>query len=221
MLDMILLSLPSPVTNRDRVSSRVVQKRLPVHFIHILLCMLVGQRGDCSLVLMWQFTGASTAWNIPAVLVECYFFSRNRGLLAHSKRKMYVTYAKMFRKKGRSWILYSGKHLFLRLLRWKLFSPPPTVAPMLYRHRGVTSAVQQVSYYFRIYKGSKASDFFFLKCLGALACFLFFWQLYILQFVCIVDSCLCSKTIQPSSRKAKRGRSTCGALCPVSTLFPT
>lgn len=135
MLDMILLSLPSPVTNRDRISSRVVQKRLTVHFIHILLCMLVGQRGDCSLVLMWQFTGASTAWNIPAVLVECYFFSRNRGLLAHSKRKMYVTYAKMFRKKGRSWILYSGKHLFLRLLRWKLFSPPPTVAPMLYRQR--------------------------------------------------------------------------------------
>lgn len=167
---------------------------------------------------MWQFTGPSTAWNLPPVLVECYFFSRSRGLLAHRKRKMCVTYAKNG-KKGCSWILYSEKHLVLRLLRWKPFFHPPT---MLYKHRWVTSAVQQVSYHFRIYKGSKALDYFPLKCcsitLGALACFLVFWQFYVLQLVFIVHSCFCSKTVQPLSRKARRGRSTCGALCPVSAL---
>lgn len=141
---------------------------------------------------MWQFTAPSTAWKLPPVLVECYFFRRNRGLLAHSKRKMCVTYAKMFSKKGCSWILYSGKHLVLRLLRWKLFCHPPAPTPMLYKHRGVTSAVQQVSYHFRIYKRSKALGFvflfFFVNCcsitLGALVCFLVFWQLYVLQLVC-------------------------------------
>lgn len=56
-----------------------------------------------------------------------------------------------------------------------LFSPLP---PPLYKHRGATSAVQQVSYHFKIYKGSKALDYFPLKycssTLGALACFLVF-----------------------------------------------
>lgn len=174
---------------------------------------------------MWQLTGPSTAWNFPIVLVECYFFRRrNRGLLAHSKRKMCVTYARMFKKKGCSWILYSEKHLVLRLLKWKpFFHTPPHPHVVQTQRSNFSCATSQLP--LQIYTGSKALIFFSLNVVVLFwelrNAFLFLWKLCVLQLIYLVNSCFYATTVQPLSRKARRERSTCGALCPVPTLFPT
>lgn len=133
---------------------------------------------------MWQFTGPRSVYVHVCDQVEpkTYMLSLQnitslggRGVYGRDIAKEECMWEHMpkarqlafltdgrFKRKGCNWILYSVKHLVLRFLGWKPFFFP--WKSMLYKHRGIISAVQQAScHFFKIYKGSKALEIFFFS----------------------------------------------------------
>lgn len=172
-------------------------------------------------------------------LLSLWNVGRMRDLWQGCSKRMHVrTYAKArqlalltdgrFKGKGCSWILYSLKHLLLRFLGWKPFFFFSWKS-MLYKHRGIISAVERVSdHFFKIYKGSEAlaKGTFCLKWYSIFNSgssgthyFLFFWKLH-------PSVNVYRKSLFPFKKcpvlilKDKKIRSLC-AVCPAFTLFPT